>query len=71
MKLQYIEHLTKYLIKKKGLNEKEAEAKAEESWEEYYKANKEKVKQTEKKLKEDFKRSVEKEFINLELSMDD
>lgn len=71
MKLQYIEHLTKYLIKKKGLNKKEAEAKAEESWKEYYNANKEKIKQTEKKLKEDFKRSVENEFINLELGMDD
>lgn len=71
MKLQYIDHLTRYLIKKKGLDKKLAEAKARESWEEYYKTNKEKVKQNEIKLKGEFKKSVEKEFINLELGKDE
>ena len=71
MKLQYIDHLTRYLIKKKGLDKKLAEAKALESWNEYYKKNREKVNQTEKKEKDDFKKSVEKEFINLEIGLDD
>ena len=71
MKLQYINHLTRYLIKKKGLNKNLAEAKAIESWNEYYKKNKEKINKNEKKLKDDFKRSLEKEFINLEHGLDD
>ena len=71
MKSQYIDHLTKYLIKKKGLEKKLAEAKAIESWNEYFKKNKEKINQSEKKLNHDFLSSLEKEFINLESGIDD
>jgi len=71
MRSKYIEHLSRYLIKKKGLNKKLAEAKAIESWNEYFKKNREKINQTEKRLNDDFINSVEKEFINLESGLED
>lgn len=71
MKGEYIERLTKYYIKKKGMEPKAAEEKAQQSWKEYYKENKESIDAAKRELKEAFDRSVEMEFRKFELGLDD
>lgn len=71
MKEEYIEQLKKYLIKKKGLDDSSATKRAEESWDTYYKNNKEKIDLSRKKMKEAFDKSVDMEFKKLEYGLDD
>ena len=67
MKDSYIDSLQKHYIKKEKMLPDDAFIKASSSWEIYYKNNKEKIDRDQKENIKRSNKSINNEFINLEV----